>query len=269
VNRLRANYFAPRDENISVFIGYDSAQDSAYKTCAYSIRKHSGHGVHIFPLNHKDLRSKGLFNRPWLTKEDGIKVDVRDGRPFSTDFSHTRFLTPEYFDYLGLNYDKENRWAIFVDSDFLFLSDVRQMIASLGKNPRPLSVVKHEYRPKTSVKMDGAPQEGYNYKLWSSLMIFDMYQWDSDEHIDANMSSGSDLHSFDWYPQGVDNIGQIPESWNFIPNHSEKNTLTIDAIHYTEGLPVLKGYEDAPKTSLWWRYYQEMLLNEANSILKG
>lgn len=255
--------------SVSVFIGYDSAQDLAYKTCAYSIRKNSGNKVHIFPLKHKDLRDKGLFNRPWLTKEDGVKIDIRDGRPFSTDFSHTRFLVPQYFDFLGLNYNRENRFAIFVDSDFLFLSNVNEMITSLGKDPRPLSVVKHEYRPKTNVKMDGAPQEGYNFKLWSSLMCFDMHQWETDEYLDANVEPGSDLHAFKWYPHGTDNIGSISESWNYIPNHSEKNTLTIDALHYTEGLPLMKGYEDCAKASLWLDHYQDMLMNEANQVLNG
>ena len=77
-----------------VCVGYDSREDIAYQVCRHSIYRRSTLPVEIYPLKHKELRDQGLFWRPWLTAGSGQTVDCIDGRPFSTAFSHTRFLTP-------------------------------------------------------------------------------------------------------------------------------------------------------------------------------
>jgi len=258
------------NSNIHVFIGFDESQAEAYRVAAYSIRKNSGLNVKVHPLSHRTLRDVGLFQRPWTIESDGKWTDKVDNRPFSTTFSHTRFLTPAYYDYLGLNLDMSNRWAVFVDSDVLFLEDVNELISEAKATGAPLSVVKHNYQAKGVIKMDGREQSQYNCKLWSSLMVFDMWKFDyTDEDLDVNKDDGRSLHTFDWYRGGLEGIGSLSESWNFIPDHSEKTTLVPAAIHYTEGLPLHPGYEHTRYGELFNQYHQEMILERAQRIGDG
>ena len=67
------------------FVGYDAREKDAYDVCVFSAQRKSTIPLHIQPLKHRDLRQRGLFDRPWLIEgETGIMVDQRDGRPFST-----------------------------------------------------------------------------------------------------------------------------------------------------------------------------------------
>lgn len=259
-----------KTDNIHVFIGCDDLQPEAFKTCAYSIKRWTDNNVHIIPLAHRTLREAGLFDRTWRVTESGSWVDERDGLPFSTTFSHLRFLTPKYFDYLGLFNDTNNRWAIFVDSDFIFLDNIRSLIENADEQGKPLSVVKHNYAGKGSVKMDAREQVNYNCKLWSSLMVFDMWKWNfDDEDLDVNKDTGRSLHTFDWYKPGLEGIGSLSESWNFIPDHSEKTTLYPSAIHFTEGTPLHKGYEGVRYGELFKQAYQGMLAERARRVNDG
>lgn len=257
-------------DNIHVFIGYDDSQVDAYRTCAYSIRANSGPNVKIHPLSHRDLRRVGLFNRPWEVTEKGDWKDKRDTKPFSTTFSHTRFLTPAYYEHLGLTLDSDNRWAVFLDSDMVALKDFNELVEEAEATGKDLSVVKHDYTPPGTVKMDGADQATYNCKLWSSLMVFDMHLFDyTDEDLDVNKDDGRGLHTFDWYRGGLDGIGSLPEGWNFIPDHSEKNTLNPFMIHYTLGTPLHFGYERCRYAEVFNQYYQGMLTEKAKRINDG
>ena len=80
-------------KKLLVCVGYDSREDIAYQVCRHSIYRRSTLPIEIYPLKHKELRDRGIFWRPWLTAGSGQTVDCIDGRPFSTAFSHTRFLT--------------------------------------------------------------------------------------------------------------------------------------------------------------------------------
>ena len=73
------------------FVGYDAREHEAAQVCAHSIQWRDPAARVIF-LNHRELRALGVFNRPWLIQPTGQMIDVIDGKPFSTDFSHTRFL---------------------------------------------------------------------------------------------------------------------------------------------------------------------------------
>jgi len=257
-------------DNIHIFIGFDDLQPAAYKTCAYSIKRWTDNNVHIHPLHHRTLREQGLFNRAWEVTEKGTWVDKTDGLPFSTTFSHARFLVPKYFEHLGLYNDYANKWAIFVDSDFIALDDVRSLVDDAYATKAPLSVVKHNYQGKGTVKMDAREQTNYNCKLWSSLMVFDMHLWNmDDEDLDVNRDTGRSLHTFDWYKPGLDAIGSLPERWNFIPDHSEKTCLYPSFIHFTEGTPLHRGYEDCKYGELFKQAYQGMLMETARRINDG
>ena len=88
--------------------------------------------------------------------------------------------------------------------------------------------------------MDNQKQLGYDKKLWSSLMLFNMKHKDvknltSDK---VNTMKGLDLHQFKWTSD--DQIGEIPGSWNHIPEVSQLKD-SPNAIHFSLGGPWFGG----------------------------
>jgi len=250
---------------LTIFIGFDERQPEAFKVCQESILQHASIPVEIIPLNHKELRSQGYFNRPWKIDESGHYYDIRDERPFSTQFSHSRFLVP-------LLSKNKSKYTIFVDSDFVFLSDVAKLIShcASGVEKYPVYVVKHNYTPGVPRKMDNCIQASYQKKLWTSLMVFDNSSVDLQRltEFHVNNKDGRWLHMFEWLGQSPDElIGSIPEGWNFIPNHSE-GCGDVHAIHFTEGTPHMKGYENCKFSELYWDAYAAVVCKEAKALIE-
>lgn len=94
-----------------IYIGYDAKEDVAYEVCRQSILKHASVPVHIVPIRQKDLREGGLYSRQREPTE-------------STEFSFTRFLTPYLAGYMG--------WAMFVDCDFLYTADIKELVEQIN-----------------------------------------------------------------------------------------------------------------------------------------
>lgn len=237
-----------------IFIGFDERQERAYEVCRGSILDNASGPIDIYPLNHKDLRRKQLFWREWVVDpKTGNYTDKIDGLPFSNQFSHTRFLVPEYCAYLGIR----ESWAIFVDLDFVFFDDIYKIFNDVYTTDGQalLYVVKHDFKPKNTEKMDHQIQTEYPRKLWSSMMLFhvpEVRQF-TDLNLEyVNTAPSSALHRLEWVNEKY--IGKIDESWNFIPGHSEENTDKIRALHFTSGLPNMPGYE----TSKYSRYYLDL-----------
>lgn len=220
-----------------VCIGYDSREDIAYQVCRHSIYRRSTLPVEIYPLKHKKLRDKGIFWRPWLTSGGGQTIDCIDGRPFSTAFSHTRFLTPH------IAKEKGYEWALFVDCDFLFLKDVGELF-QLCDSQYSVLCRKFDYHLASDTKMDGMRQTSYSKKLWSSLCL-----WNTQKHFpsvsEVNSKDGAWLHQYEWL--GENQIGNISEGWNWISGTDE----VPKAVHYTEGGPWFPGYEKCEYGHLW------------------
>ncbi|KAJ6823352.1 protein CDI-like [Iris pallida] len=110
---------APPPSPFKIFIGYDPREDSAYRVCVHSLVKHSSIPLSIAPIVQSDLRSAGHY---WRQR----------GPTESTEFSFTRFLTPFLSSFSG--------WALFVDCDFLYLSDLSPPLPSrrqLRRHVRP------------------------------------------------------------------------------------------------------------------------------------
>ena len=227
---------------MKIYIGYDDREQVAYDVCKASILKRSSIPVDVIPLMHKPLRNSGLFKRPWKIDALGQYICEVDGRPFSTQFSHTRFLVPE------LARLTETEWSVFVDCDFLFLDDVAKLY-ELRDPSKAIQVVKHNYKAD-GIKMDGCIQQSYNRKLWSSLMLFNVNHaaHDAMTHNEVNEWDGRELHQLKWVQDDL--IGGIPEAWNWIPSHSKGQP---SAVHYTEGMPFMPGYEAEPYAHEWVR----------------
>ena len=91
-----------------VYVGFDTREAIAYDVCRHSILARTREPVEVMPLVQPELRERGLY---W-----------RSGDPLaSTEFTYTRFLVPALAGYSG--------WALYCDCDFLWLADIKDLIA--------------------------------------------------------------------------------------------------------------------------------------------
>ena len=254
-----------------IFVGYDERQHEPFLVAKHSLESLAKVPIKVHKMHHKDYRLQKLFTRKWTVEENGQYTDVLDGKPFSTQFSHSRFLVPELW--RRIKDEDKNPLVMFVDCDFVWTSDIGIMFKELemkkirNKSTTPVYCVHHNYKPTTLVKMDTVEQTSYNKKLWSSMMVFDMDHEDNSKLTKdcVNVESGNWLHSFNWV-ENPNSLGIIDESWNFIPDHSEKNTSVINAIHYTEGGPWFKEYRQCSYGNLWWNTYEKYLSTKIKRV---
>lgn len=210
------------NEQYRIFIGYDPREQEAFDVCSKSIARRASSPLRIERLGLDDLRSRNLYYREWRS-EGNQRYDLVDGKPFSTDFSFSRFLVPRLCDYSG--------WALFVDCDFLFLEDVAELFAHRDEK-YAVMVVKHDYSPTRGLKMDNQIQESYPRKNWSSLILWNCGH-KANEILTpgvVNTQTGRWLHGFSWLEN--EQIGALPRTWNWLEGHSKPS-----AIHFTRGGP--------------------------------
>ena len=102
----------------TVYIGYDPKEDTSYEVLKFTIERISGKNIRVVPLRKDILEHIGMYTR----KSEMIKgqpYDVIDGKPFSTEFSFSRFLVPALNMYQGK--------ALFMDSDMYLRADVNEL----------------------------------------------------------------------------------------------------------------------------------------------
>ncbi|GJZ87381.1 CDI-like protein [Tanacetum coccineum] len=228
------------EKTFRIYIGYDPKEDVAYEVCRYSLLKHSSIPLEIIPIKQSILREQNLYTRP-------------RGNLESTEFSFTRFLTPFLAGYKG--------WAVFVDCDFLYLGDIKELF-DLVDDKYAVMCVQHDYTPKETTKMDGAVQTLYPRKNWSSMVLYNC------GHVKnkvltpevVNKESGAFLHRFMWLDD--EEIGEVPFVWNFLVGHNkvvEGDLGTYPkAIHYTLGGPWFESWKDCEFGELWLKELEEM-----------
>jgi hypothetical protein len=220
-----------------IFIGWDSREKRAYEVCKYSITSRTNQNIIIKPLKQKKLRSKKIYYRP----NDELA---------STEFSLTRFLVPHISKYKG--------FSIFMDCDFLIKDDIDKIFNLIDKT-KAVSVVKHDYNPSNTVKMDNKKQHLYPRKNWSSFIVFNN-EHPSNKKLNldvVNNESPQYLHRFSWLEDHE--IGEISHEWNYLVGwyNDIKNPK---GIHYTEGGPWFKEYVDCEFSKDWLHEY--FLMNE-------
>lgn len=212
---------------MSIYIGYDPKEQVAYDVCNYSIK------------NKSEIQTKKLYSK-------NITEYARNlGEPQSTDFTFTRFWVPYLSNFEG--------YSIYVDCDFLFLDDPQKLIDIAKQDPsKAVWCSQHpEYIPKNDTKMDNIVQNAYHRKNWSSLMVF------NNEHPDCFMkpmflntvAPGIQLHQFRW----TQNIGGLSLDWNCLDGYYMLDNPK--AIHYTDGGPWFKGFENTPYSDKWTKEY--------------
>lgn len=237
--------------SLMVFVGYDTREKIAFEVLKYSIEKYTSSDVKIIPLYHQELRRQGMFQRPWLTEANtGNRIDLMDGRPFSTEFSHTRFLVPHIMKYKG--------WALFMDCDMIFnKSDIKEVF-DFCDDKYAVMCVQHRHTVKHGQKMDGAPQQNYHRKNWSSFVLFNCghpaNKKLTPEYV--NTIPGGMMHSFAWLHDNQ--IGALPDYYNWIEGTSRAQAMPR-VIHYTEGGPWFASKRDVLFAEKWDELYGNMM----------
>jgi len=218
---------------ISVFIGYDSKVKIAYHVLAESILKHSSEPVNIHPIYLPNLQK--IHNR----KQNVLA---------STEFSFSRFLVPYLMNYQG--------WAVFMDSDMVMISDIAELW-QLRNKKYALQVCKHEYTPNAEKKFLGNTQTIYAKKNWSSLMLMNCSQCKTLTTDYVNTATGLELHQFKWL-KDEHLIGEIPLEWNWLVGEYPYKD-NVKNIHFTEGGPYFKEYENTEYADKWFKVYKDII----------
>ena len=182
----------------------------------------------------------------------------------STEFTFTRFLIPHLMNYEG--------WALFCDSDIVFLEDVDNLFA-LRDDKYAVMCVQHDYTPKPGTKMDGQVQTQYPRKNWSSVVLWNCGH-PSNQKITVDMVNnpnydGKFFHRFSWLDDSE--IGSLPVDWNFLVgwytadgtmDQEQKEDGTPRALHYTEGGPWFKNYRNCEFHQTWKDVLSDMMENK-------
>ncbi len=218
---------------LKVYVGWDPREDIAWEVCRHSIlRRTNGAEVSVTPLVQSELRAQGLYKRP---------IDNRA----ATEFSLTRFLTPAL-----ASQDGFDGYAVFVDCDFVFTTDIREVISDIDPG-KAVSVVKHDYQPTEAVKMDGCVQYPYPRKNWSSFIVFNC----SHPGVRAltpdvvNSAEPAYLHRFSWLNDSE--IGELDKGWNYLEGWYAPHYDKLKAVHYTLGGPWFEHKMDCDFADLW------------------
>lgn len=240
---------------LHLYVGHDEKEQEALTVLTKSLEPYPD--VAVTPVVQKDLIDAGLYTRTWHRDHTGQRIDDHDGRPFSTDFTFTRFLIP------WIHRIPNSRWVLFCDSDFMFRANPNLILDHA--DPRyAVQVVKHDHRPTEATKMSGQAQTSYPRKNWSSLILWNLAHGSHNrlKLSDVNVKPGSWLHGFGWLED--DEIGDLPEEWNHLYGVSSEMSEP-KAVHFTKGVPTHKDVPESRYTREWWSY----LRNEANPPVQG
>ena len=215
---------------LNVWIGFDPSETKAYEMAVFSIRKYNP-TISIRPLLREQLRQMELYYR-------------KDSRA-STEFSLTRFLVPKLSNYMG--------YSLFMDCDMVVNTNIEKIMdeADLTK---AVNCVKHDYTPKTEIKMDGKKQYVYPRKNWSSVMLFNCnHRYTRRLTVKyVNTATPSDLHRMEW---AEDSIGELDKTWNCLSGYYDIDKPKI--IHYTDGGPWLSAYRHCQYSNYYHDYSWE------------
>jgi hypothetical protein len=220
---------------VRVFVGYDPREGVAFDVLSHSIKSRTRAPVSVEPLALAELGDLMWRERHELQ---------------STDFSFSRFLVPHLCDFEG--------WAVFMDCDMLVLDDIADLWA-LRDERFAVQVVQHDHRPGESTKFLDQPQNSYEKKNWSSVMLMNCARCTALTPDYVNTASGLDLHRFRWLGnEGL--IGELPHRWNHLVDYDPPLPAEeISNLHFTSGGPWFAEYEGCGYADLWVAERDRML----------
>ena len=216
---------------INVFIGYDSKEKVAFNVLSYSILKNSTKPVAITPIYLNNIKDDFVRERNNLS---------------STEFSFSRFIIPHLMNYQG--------WALFMDCDMMMRTDINELWR-LRDDRYAVQVCKHDYEPKTDTKFLGQVQTKYEKKNWSSFMLMNCKKCTQLTPDYVNKASGLELHQFKWL-ESDELIGDLPLDWNWLVGEYDYKPEAKN-IHFTEGGPWFKSYENVDYADEWFKLFWE------------
>lgn len=235
---------------LQIWIGWDPRpiEVQAYTVARSSIVRRLNQPASVRALVLDDLRDRGLYRREMTRDAEGRLFDTISEATCATEFAISRFLVPT----LARQYQRpvgDERWALFVDGDFLARGNVAAMLDEADSS-KAVMVVKHDYRPPETTKMDGQAQQLYARKNWSSAMLFNVDHPANDAlTVDVvNALPGRDLHRFCWLDDSE--IGELRPEWNYLVGWT-KGVADPKLVHFTTGTPALPGHEDDEFADEW------------------
>jgi len=216
---------------MKIFIGFDQRESVAYHVLCHSILRQASGPVSFTPLVQSALRTNGDYTR---------KQDVAA----STAFSLTRFLVPSLSQYHG--------YSLFLDCDMLMCGDVYELMSYVHADPgKAVYVCQHDYTPRTETKFLGQRNDRYPRKNWSSVMLFNNANCRVLSNAYVNHASPAELHRFAWVTNR--DIGALPLAWNYLVGEPNQTEAPPKNIHWTQGGPWFRDYQDSEHADLWFR----------------
>lgn len=227
---------------LRVFLGWDADEMIAHVVAAFSMRARASRELDVQRLALGELQASGLYTRP-TARVDGRLWDEASGAPMSTGHAIGRFFVPTLCQFSG--------WALFADGDILVRADLAQLFA-LADPKFAVQVVQHPPMQAVATKKDGAVQQLYARKNWSSVMLFNCgHPAHKALTLDAlNTWPGRDLHAFAWLPDDL--IGALPPTWNVLIGETDPVPDPVAIAHYTLGTPNLPGHAHDAFADEWY-----------------
>lgn len=157
----------------------------------------------------------------------------------STSFSFSRFLVPYLNNYQG--------WALFMDSDMLFLDDIAKLW-NLKDSKFDVQVVQHaDYVCNNSNKFFNIQQTNYLKKNWSSVMLFNCANCTRLTPEYVNTATPAELHQFMW----TNNVGALDPKWNYLVGEASSHDPSVAVLHYTYGTPLYTNNCPVELKNIW------------------
>lgn len=226
----------------AVFIGYDPREEDAVAVALNSIVAKSP-DVAVLTMELPLMRRNNIYWRPHRYEENQL-YDVISNAPMSTQFSLSRFWTVHAAREIGADL------ALFIDADFMCRGDIDELF-DLADPRFAVQVVKHRYQAADRLKMDGQQQTRYDFKNWSSCMLFHVNNPALNRIADLeylNAATGMALHQFRWIDH--QSIGELPPEWNHLIGEYPPNP-DAKMVHFTLGVPSMRGYENCEHAEEW------------------
>lgn len=228
----------------SIYVGWDPREETAYSIAVRSVQRHLSSFIPIHGLLLDDLVDRGLYTRPTERRVapsgQTILWDVLSDAPMSTQHANARFLTKRL---------AGSGWALFMDGDMMARADLTEMFDGLDPS-KAVYCVQHQVPQAAGQKMDGQVQTAYARKNWSSFLVFNC-DHPANRALTIEMVNslpGRDLHRLCWLEDA--DIGALDPAWNFLVGHTDP-TIDPKVVHFTDGVPDMLGYENAPFADEW------------------
>ena len=121
------------DKLNTIYVGYDPKEEVACKLLEWTLKENSPVPIVVKRLRKDILERMGLYYRLHEVV-NGQYIDKIDQRPFSTEFSFSRFLVPALMHYEG--------WALYMDCDMYPRTDINELFEEYKTDYYPLYCVK-------------------------------------------------------------------------------------------------------------------------------